>query len=80
MLEGDEMKEKNETQEGDGAGGVRVDRIVRQPLPEGTKIEYRGLPAMILDDNGGSQLLVWCEHCVQTWEWEFEGYVCSVVA
>jgi hypothetical protein len=32
MLEGDETMEKNESQEVDGAGGVRVDRLVRRGI------------------------------------------------
>jgi len=52
----------------------------RQALPAGTKIDYSGMDAIVMEDKGGDQLKVSCEGHVQNWHWSFEGIECTVVS
>lgn len=51
----------------------------RTPLPAGTEIEYCDMPAVVVQDDGGSTLRVACDGFEQTWRWSFEGVSCTVV-
>ena len=50
-----------------------------RPLPKGTEIDYRGEPATVIEDDGGSTIIVEWYGIKQTWFWEFDGHECSIV-
>ena len=52
---------------------------MREPLEPGTKIEFSGIEAEVIEDNGGNILLVLAEGCTQWWEWSMEGEECKVI-
>lgn len=61
----------------DAKYGASVKR--RTPLAAGTEIDYRGLRAIVIKDDGGDTLTVDSENIVQEWEWELDGAKCTVV-
>ena len=54
--------------------------LPRKALPAGTKIEYLGMEAEIVSDDGGDMVEVMVEGRRQTWHWYFDGAECTVVA
>lgn len=53
---------------------------VRRPLKKGTVLDYCGMLATVVDDDGGPRLTVSCEGHVQRWNWTFEGVSCKVLS
>lgn len=51
----------------------------REPLPRGTVIEYAEQQATVVEDIGGTALLVDCEGDRLLWYWTFEGETCRVI-
>lgn len=51
----------------------------RLALPKGTKVDYCGMLAVVVADQGGDSLTVLCEDHVQRWYWCFEGVECTVL-
>lgn len=51
----------------------------RMALPKGTKIEYSGMLAEVVEDFGGDKLTVNCEGDVVIWRWSLDGEDCRVV-
>lgn len=53
----------------------------RTPLPVGTRIQYLGIEATVVEDDGGHYLNVNSDltgkH--EVWKWEFEGVECEVM-
>jgi hypothetical protein len=54
--------------------------LVERPLPKGTKIEYYGQEAVILNDDGSDLIDVICEGICEKWWWEFNGVECTVIS
>lgn len=53
---------------------------IQRPLPPGTVIEYCGLEATVVDDQGGRTLTVDTCGAREEWEWVLDGATCTVVA
>lgn len=51
-----------------------------RPLPSGTKIEYCGMPAVVVSDDGGNRIEVMADDCRQSWYWRFCGTECQVIS
>ena len=52
----------------------------RIPLPAGSEIDYIGVRATVVADDGGPTLLVDHEGDRQEWAWELEGASCTIVS
>lgn len=53
----------------------------REALLPGTLIDYCGMQAEVIEDRGGSDLIVKADDgCTVKWRWTFEGESCTVVA
>jgi hypothetical protein len=54
-------------------------RTERAPLPPGTRISYAGINAVVVEDHGGSTLIVDAEDGYRVrWYWTFDGESCVV--
>lgn len=51
----------------------------RKPLPPGTRISYADMEAVVVEDHGGSSLVVIAEGCHVRWYWTFDGETCIVL-
>lgn len=51
-----------------------------RPLPAGAVIDFCGMRAAVVDDDGGKEITVNCDDVVQRWRWTFEGRECIVIS
>lgn len=51
----------------------------RKPLAPGTRISYADMEAVVVEDHGGSTLIVLTEGCHVRWYWTFDGESCIVL-
>ena len=50
----------------------------RTPCKPGTEIDYCGMHAVVVHDDGGERVRVRCEGHEQNWAWRFEDVECTV--